>query len=226
MKMIHSVFYAIAIVVLLFHTACFAEDKEQDKAAECLERAERYYKEATKYANDVRDPGKWFDLAMKNALCAARAGNAMAMIRVVNLSRSGQVAPLSKEEEEHFLMQAAEAGLPEAQIALAEDYCDSRGDAPCKHPAESERWLLKAAKGRSARGVFSLGYLYEFQDKSGSLELLSKALACYRLSLQRYKHEIEVEKRGLQDEMRIATRGIDRVEKKLGDKIIQTVCYE
>ncbi len=226
MKMIRGVFHATAIVVLLFHTTCFAEDKAQDNAAECFKRAEHYYKEATKYANDVRDPGKWFDLAMKNALCAAKAGNAMAMLRVVNLSRSGQVAPLPKGEEEHYLMQAAEAGLPEAQIALSHDYCDSRGDAPCKHPAESERWLLRAAKGGSAWGVFSLGHLYEFQDKSGSLESLSKALACYRLSLQRYKHQIEVEKRGLQDEMGLVTWGIDRVEKKLADKAIQTVCYE
>jgi TPR repeat protein len=231
MSWIRGLFKAIAIVILLSHVPSFAADKATDNGAECFKRAERYEKEAKRYGNDVRDPTKWFDLAMKYYLCAAKAGNAMAMLRAVEISHSETSDSLPKEEEDKLLLQAAEANLPAAQVALANEYCDDYGTRPsCKNPVEAQRWLLKAAKNGSAWGAFDLGYIYETEPDSSDLKSLAKALACYRLSLQRHQDELQIankkEKLNLKSQIEIVERGIGRIERKLEGKPIQAVCYE
>jgi hypothetical protein len=138
MKNVFNVFKSIAIVALLFHTISFAAENKSDKAAECFKLAEQYEKEANKYANDERDPREWFDLAMKNYMCAYKAGNYLAGFRAVQLSRSDNVEPLSKEMEDRLLLQAAEADITDAQFGLAMDYCDNVGTkALCKNPKDA-----------------------------------------------------------------------------------------
>ena len=226
MKMMRGLLQAIAVVALLYNFPSYAADKA-DGAVECFKRAERYEKEANRYANDVRDPTKWFDLAMKNYLCAAQAGNALAMWRVVNLSGSGQVEALPKKVEDKYLHQAAEAGLADAQIAMGMDYCDNIvTNAPCKNPVEAEKWFLKAAKSGDADGAFALGNFYE-----DGLEGIGKvkALACYKLSLQRYQSAISIKGnegiRELKSGMSRSKWGVERMLKVLGERDQQGKCY-
>lgn len=201
-----------------------------DVADKCFKRAERYEKEANRFANDVRDPGKWFDLAMKNYLCAAKAGNSLAKWRAVNLSGSGQVVALPKEIEDRFLMEAAEAGLQEAQIGLATTYCDNVGTRElCKNPIEAEKWLIRAARAGSSWGAFELGIFYERGSAGENTVQLGKALACYKLSFQRYRRAIEVageiDIRQLNSELGSVKQGIERLIRKLNGGEIAASCY-
>ncbi len=230
MNFIRGLFKATAIVIWLSHAPSFAADIATNRGAECFKRAQRYEKEANRYANDVRDPTKWFDLAMKNYLCAANAGNIVAMWRAVNLSGSGQVKALPKVEEDRLLLQAAEGGLADAQEAVASDYCDNAGTTNlCKNPKEAEKWLLRAASAGSAHGAFSLGHFYEAELSGDNPTRITKALACYRLSLLRYRDVVSSkdseDTQQLKSEIELAKLGIERTQKKLVGKDIQSKCY-
>ncbi len=205
-------------------------DATKDSAEACFKRGEQNEREANKYANDVRDPTKWFDLALKNYLCAAQAGHVLAMWRVVNLSGSGQVEALPKELEDKYLHQAAEAGLADAQIAVGMDYCDNIGtNAPCKNPAEAEKWFLKAAKSGDADGPFELGWLYERGGGSAYPVRMEKALACYQLSSKRF--QLAINSKGAKDIRELKSglerpvRGVERTAKIFGVQETSVKCY-
>lgn len=222
------IFVAYMLITMSINPA-FA-DATKDSAEACFKRAERYEKEANKYANDVRDPTKWFDLAMKNYLCAAQAGQVLAMWRVVNLSGSGQVEALPKEIEDKYLHQAAEAGLADAQIAIGVDYCENIGtDSPCKNPAEAEKWFLKAARAESADGTFELGLLYERSAGGAYTVKIEKALACYQLSSKRI--QLAINSKGAKDlhqlksDLKRSDWGVERTTKILGVHDTSVTCY-
>lgn len=220
----------VALILLTMTLNHAYADAVTDSAAACFKRAERYEKEANKYANDERDPRKWFSLAMKNYLCAAKAGNALAMWRVVNLSGSGQVEALPKEIEEGYLLQAAEAGLAEAQVGLGVDYCDNIGtQSPCKNSAEAEKWFLRAARTGDAEGAFELGLLYERDAEGKDVEKIERALSCYQLSAQRIQAEIKAkgnkDLRQLKSLLEIAEWGIERASKILRRRNTTVPCY-
>lgn len=217
------------LVVLLFGGQANAGTTENN-ADKCFKRAQQYEKEANKYANDVRDPSKWFDLAMKNYLCASEGGNPMASYRAVSLSGSGQVKALPKEMEDHLLRHAAEAGIPEAQIGLADTICENFGTRNvCKNPVEGEKWLLRAARSGSGLGAFSLGYFYEMGQAGEGTTRTEKALACYKISQQRYLSAIKTkgnkDLRQLKSELDMPKQGIERTLKKLEGHDISASCY-
>lgn len=231
-----------AFVALILVTMAFSQayaDTTANSAAACFKRADRYEKEANKYANDVRDPRKWFDLAMKNYLCAAQAGNALAMLRVVNLSGSGQVEALPKEMEDKYLLQAAEAGLAEAQVGLGVSYCDNIGStSPCKNPVEAEIWFLRAARAGDANGAFELGILYERGTGGSNTVKTERALACYQLASKRIRAAIRAainakDAKDAKEENIFQLKsllerpvwGIERTTKILGVHEISVTCY-
>lgn len=220
--------FAILLWLAVFVQQVSAGSTE-NTAEQCFKRAERNEREANRYANDVRDPSKWFDLAMKNYLCAANKGHVMAKWRAVNLSGSGRADALPKETEDRFLLEAAEAGLPEAQIGMYTTYCDNVGtDDVCKNPVESEKWLLKAARAGSQGATFLLGRFYESGGGEGRIRT-DKAMACYRLAVQRY-HSAMKGKRGedlrqLKYELEMPEWGIKRLLKRPEVSEANTSCY-
>lgn len=222
-----SVVFILTVVTLNQTSA----DTMAEGAAACLSRAKKYEIEANKYANDVRDPRKLFELAMKNYLCAANAGDAFASWRVVNLSGSGQVEALPKEIEDKFLFQAAEAGLAEAQVALGYSYCDNIGTAlACKNPIEAEKWFLKAAMTGNPAGVFLLGMLYEREVVDGeSIKRMQQALGCYRLSFKLSQAAIKEKQNKTINQLKFGIKrselGIERLLKQLGGNDAGAPCF-
>lgn len=224
-----AAFLALIVMAMSLNQA-FA-DADKTSAAECFKRAEQYEKVAKKHANDVPYPSKWFDLAMKNYLCASKAGIGLASWRALLLSRSGLGKEFPKGVEDSLLLQAAEGDIADAQIVLASDYCDSLGtESLCKNPKEAEKWLLKSARNGSPRGTFSLGYFYEAHLSSDDVATRAiKAIACYKLSLQRYQDAINAN--GAKDipqlkwEMELPVMGIERALKILGGKDPLGKCY-
>lgn len=221
----------VALILLAMSLNQAFADTATNSAAECFKRAEQYEKVAKKHANDVPYPSKWFDLAMKNYLCASTAGNNLASWRALLLSRSGLGRALSKEIEDSLQLQAAEGDIADAQVVLASEYCgNSSIESPCKNPKEGERWLLKSARNGSPRGTFSLGYFYEAHLSSDDVATRAiKALACYKLSVQRYQDAIKA--KGEKDipqlkwEMELPVMGIERALKITGGKDPLGKCY-
>jgi len=200
----------------------------------CLQDAQLNEQEANRFANDVRDPSKWFDLAMENYLCAVDAGSPFAKWKVVNLSGSGQVKALPAEVTDRLLREAAEAGLEEAQLGLASDLCDYTNGALCKHPLEAEYWLSKVAASKNlinaADAVYFLGLLFERATGSSQIENLNKSFACYHLAVERYQLLVEraaisKEVRSLNNWLKNSKLGVERVEKKLNTVSGLVGCY-
>lgn len=222
------------LLAILLWTTVFTQQAlaapPENMADQCFKRAERYEREANRYANDVRDPGKWFDLAMKNYLCAANAGHVMAKWRVVNLSGSGQVEALPKETEDRLLREAAEAGLPEAQIGMYTTLCDNVGTQnACKNPVEGEKWLLKAVRVGNPDATFLLGAFHEKGEGGKDTDRTSQALACYRLAFQRYRSAMKGKRgedlRQLKSDLEMTGRGIERVLRRSGGREVRVSCY-
>lgn len=221
----------VALILMSMSLNQAFADITKNSAAECFKLAEQYETEANKYANDERDPREWFDLAMKNYMCAYKAGNHLAGYRAVGLSSSGQVKPLPKEMEDRLLLEAAEANIADAQIALAQDYCDNIGTKSlCKQPKEAEKWLLRAARNGSEDAAFSLGHFYESEIGGVDAARIAKALACYKLSLQRYKNAYKnakgaTDSQQYKSDTETSIWGIERTLKILGGKDPAGKCY-
>jgi TPR repeat protein len=220
----------VASILMAMSLNQASADTAKNSAAECFKLAEQYEKEANKYANDERDPREWFDLAMKNYMCAYKAGNHLAGFRAMQLSSSDNVVPLSKEMENRLLLEAAEADIADAQIGLAYDYCDYMGvTVQCKKPKEAEKWLLRAVRNGSPDAAFSLGYFYEKNLGNKGAVTAGKALACYKLSLQRYQNTINAkdirDTQDLESSIGLTKWGIDRSLKTLGGKDPLDKCY-
>ena len=221
----------VALIVMAVPLDQAFADADKKNAAECFKRAELYEKVAKKHASDVPYPSKWFDLAMKNYLCASSAGNNLASWRALLLSRSGLGREFSKEIEDSLQLQAAEGDIAHAQIVLASDYCDNLGaDSRCKNPKEAEKWLLRSARNGSALGTFSLGHFYEAELSNDDVTTRTiKALACYKLSIQRYQDAIKA--KGAKDipqlkwEMELPVMGVERSLTILGGKDPLGKCY-
>jgi len=125
------------------------------------------------------------------------------------------------------LLEAAEADIADAQIDVAQDYCDNKATKSlCKQPKEAEKWLLRAARNGSEDAAFSLGHLYELEIGGVDAARIAKALACYKLSLKRLEDAKDATDRQQYKSLtRIAKLGIERALKILGGKDPAGKCY-
>jgi hypothetical protein len=84
---------------------------------------------------------------------AAAQGNAIAQLQLAQLYHRGTVVPQDDDLADYWLYQAAEQGLGEAQVTLAESYF--AGDGRWQNAAQGWRWL-RVAEAQERPAVWAM----------------------------------------------------------------------
>jgi TPR repeat protein len=104
--------------------------------------------------------GRQYPEAIKQAKRAAEEGNAIAMVNMGEIYRSGAGVPQSETDGAAWYTKAAEAGNPFAMGMLGEWYLEGNGVA--QDNAQAAIWLRRGADAGNPNAMENLGYAYEY----------------------------------------------------------------
>lgn len=104
-----------------------------------------------------------FKQALEKYICASKAGNHQASLNAVRLMGSGLVEAVPDSVIEQYLLDAANAEIPDAQTGLYEYYCEMKLTG-CKQRDKAWYWLNRAAKNNDSVALINIGFAYEKGD--------------------------------------------------------------
>lgn len=150
--------------------------KSDHKATSCFKAALKYEEMGSRSQGP-----NFYDRALYAYLCAAQNDSAKAALQAARLATSGQSRALPNQFVEKLFLQAADQGLVEAMVALAEMRC---GDLRvCDDPVGSYE-LLSRAMLSGDRDAMNLFGVWLERGKLGKSDR-ALSLSCYKLAAER-----------------------------------------